>query len=122
MYCSNCGKELNDNADVCIYCGAFTNKNNNKRTNVEQKEFNTVALVGFIFSFFFPLVGFILGLIGMGKAKKTNSGIGFAIAAVLLSLIFILINIIVFGIYLLPLILYYFEEPVEETMAIMAII
>lgn len=26
MYCSNCGQEINDNADVCIHCGCAVKK------------------------------------------------------------------------------------------------
>ena len=27
MFCKNCGKEINDNAAVCIHCGASTSAN-----------------------------------------------------------------------------------------------
>lgn len=32
-FCSNCGKELNENAVICVKCGASTNNN---RTKVKQ--------------------------------------------------------------------------------------
>lgn len=28
MFCENCGKEIDDNADVCVNCGCFVKKNN----------------------------------------------------------------------------------------------
>ncbi len=32
-FCSNCGKEIDENADVCLNCGASLNKNNVKVNN-----------------------------------------------------------------------------------------
>ena len=29
MYCSNCGKEIDDKADVCVHCGVLIKKANN---------------------------------------------------------------------------------------------
>ena len=28
MFCENCGKEIDDNADVCVNCGCFVKKSN----------------------------------------------------------------------------------------------
>ncbi|WP_370630381.1 zinc-ribbon domain-containing protein [Turicibacter sp. TJ11] len=33
MYCRNCGKELNENADVCVKCGANLSKRRVVNTN-----------------------------------------------------------------------------------------
>ena len=33
MYCSNCGKEIDNNAEVCIHCGCKQNKVNKYCTN-----------------------------------------------------------------------------------------
>lgn len=30
MYCSNCGKEIDDKAVVCVHCGCATNNSINK--------------------------------------------------------------------------------------------
>ena len=42
-FCSNCGKELNDNADICLNCGVLINKeeskiNSNKNINNSKKK------------------------------------------------------------------------------------
>ena len=42
-FCSNCGKELNDNADICLNCGVLINKeeskiNSNKNNNNSKKK------------------------------------------------------------------------------------
>lgn len=50
MFCKNCGKELNEGADVCLNCGAAVNKNeignilNNKIGNYDVL---TIAIICF---------------------------------------------------------------------------
>ena len=63
------------------------------------KKTNTMAIVGFILSFFFALVGAILGFIALGQIKNSNGaegGKGLAIAAVIIGLLSTVISIIVF--------------------------
>ena len=36
MFCSKCGKEINDEAVVCIHCGCATEKMNNHGTTKDQ--------------------------------------------------------------------------------------
>lgn len=51
MYCENCGKELEENASFCAYCGA----------PVLPSKDNLNILFMFL-SIFFPIFGFIYGL------------------------------------------------------------
>lgn len=37
-FCSNCGKEINENADVCLNCGRFIKDNNNKELTNKSKD------------------------------------------------------------------------------------
>ena len=38
-FCSNCGKELNENADICLKCGVLVNnKNNNLSSGINKKK------------------------------------------------------------------------------------
>ena len=56
---------------------------------VPQKT-NSMAIVGFILSFFFAIVGAILGFIALGQIKKSNGtegGKGLAVAAVVIGLL-----------------------------------
>ena len=36
MFCSKCGKEINDEAVVCIYCGCATAKYEEHKKEIEQ--------------------------------------------------------------------------------------
>ena len=63
MYCRKCGKEINDDAYVCIYCGAKAHE------TPEEKPANTgyagygLAKAGKIISIVFMVLSFVLGII-----------------------------------------------------------
>ncbi len=97
MFCTNCGKEINDNAAICPYCGVVANKNALSNASNNTNQSNTMAIVGFIFSFFFALVGLICSIIGFKKAAELGgNGKGLALAGIIISSISIIITIIVF--------------------------
>lgn len=57
-YCYNCGKEVLDEAIICVGCGVSLN--NKKTTNFETDVDNVIYL---LIGLFVPLVGLILWLI-----------------------------------------------------------
>lgn len=67
-----------------------------KETNKVQLT-NTMALVGFVMSFFHPTMGLIFSIIGMNQIKKTNEpGKGFALAGIIISAVsFVLVILLV---------------------------
>lgn len=92
MFCNKCGKEINDDAIVCIYCGSqvadfkgnnpnivITNTNTNTNTNVNEnskKKINkVVALLLCIFLGFFGAHKFYEGKIGMGILYLCTGGL-----------------------------------------------
>lgn len=38
-FCSNCGKEVNENADVCLNCGVLVNNNTINQNNLPDKNY-----------------------------------------------------------------------------------
>ncbi len=94
MFCNNCGKEIDNNAAICPYCGVVANKNAlNSATNINQS--NTMATVGFVFSFFIAIVGLICSIIGLKRAPEFGgNGKGLAIAGIIISIISIIFTII----------------------------
>ena len=86
MFCKFCGKEINDNAVICPNCGVATDNYNNAATAPEQK--NTMALIGFILSFFVAIAGLIISIIAYKNAKKpeyNGDGKNFALAGIIIS-------------------------------------
>jgi uncharacterized membrane protein YvbJ len=59
MYCTNCGKQIDDNAVICSACGVPT-KNYNKQ--VQETDDSMGCLMGGL-CFLLPIVGLILYLI-----------------------------------------------------------
>ncbi len=57
QYCVNCGREINEDADVCVYCGCAVNEN--REVSVVKKS-NTLKTLAKVFM--------ILGTILMGFA------------------------------------------------------
>jgi len=93
MFCKNCGSQIDDNASVCIHCGASVREM--QTTQQQPAQSNTLAIVGFVFAFLMPLVGLICSIIGLKKSKELNdNGKGLAIAGIIISVIEILIVII----------------------------
>lgn len=77
MYCKNCGKEIDDNADVCIYCGKNVKEqpeinivNNNVNTNMNTGLIGTKSKwVAFFLCLFLGALGahrFYVGKVGTG--------------------------------------------------------
>ncbi len=90
MYCKNCGKEIDDRAEVCIYCGCGT-----RQAQTTKDETNTLAIIGFIFSFLFAVVGLICSILGYRKAAELNgNGKGLAMAGIIISAVWLGIVII----------------------------
>lgn len=93
MFCTTCGKELNDEAILCPSCGAPT-KNFLIQSQPEQEnQDNGMAIAGFICSFFIPLLGWIFGGIGLARSQRRNGKEkGFSISALAISTVTFLVN------------------------------
>ena len=103
MYCKNCGKEIDNNAYVCPNCGVLV-KNTSAEVTV-KKESNTKALIGFILSFFVPVVGLILGIMGLkASGEMKGEGKGMSIAAIIISAVGIVCSIIFTIVYIVALV------------------
>ncbi len=82
MFCSKCGKEINDEAVICVHCGcAVDNKNASAVANGDASNMGWAVL-----GFFIPLVGLILYLVNKDthplKAKSAGKGalVGFCVS------------------------------------------
>ena len=86
MFCSKCGKEVNDEAVICVHCGCAIE---NKKAPAANAHANDAPNTGFaVLGFFIPLVGLILYLLNKDtaplKAKSAGKGalIGFCVSLV----------------------------------------
>lgn len=70
-FCSNCGKELQENQEVCLNCGVTVrnnNQNNNINNNLNGKSKIAAGLLG-IFLGCFGVHNFYLGYTGKAVAQ-----------------------------------------------------
>jgi peptidyl-prolyl cis-trans isomerase B (cyclophilin B) len=65
---------------------------------------NTMAIVGLILAFVFPLVGAIIGHVALGQIKKSGEeGRGLALAAVIIGWVFTAVAILAVVLTFIPL-------------------
>ena len=118
-YCTNCGEKVEEYYNVCPRCGtplknnhfvsddnqyrrsnsysSTSDINNDKRKSSEgESSFDTFAIVGFVLTFFIPIVGLIFSISGMKSTKNK----GFAIAGVILNSIIVLFTVIIILFYI----------------------
>lgn len=75
MFCSNCGKEINDNAVICIHCGCLTSAANKVPANEDNtttgiaspKATNALvySILGLVLCWI-PLVGLVFSIVAFG--------------------------------------------------------
>ncbi len=94
MFCKNCGQTIDNNADFCNHCGAAVNKQVQQQ---ESNETNTIAIVGFVLSFFITIAGLICSIIGLVKSNEYGGkGKGLAIAGIIISVVFMILSIVLY--------------------------
>ncbi len=111
-YCPNCGTKLN-NANYCPNCWKKVEKDAYVTTQmntmqpsqpylqpqqqIQNSTTNEFAIVGFILSFFFSILGLIFSCIGLSKSKSMNgSGRTLSIAEIIISCLTIFFAFVVF--------------------------
>lgn len=62
MFCKNCGKEINDQAEICIHCGVRA-----KQESIEDTGSTMAALA----SCCFPIVGLVLYFVWKDNRPKS---------------------------------------------------
>lgn len=81
MFCSSCGKEIVDDAIVCIGCGRSISK-----TPKQKEKWTTPEMVVMVITtMIIPLIGFIYGGIGLSKKEKQGQGALLLVTAIIVS-------------------------------------
>lgn len=101
MFCSKCGKEINDNSKFCSECGVTISGKIQQPVIIqttESKETCGLCIAGFIVSFISGTIGLILSIFGLKKCKKEKlSGKGLGYAGLTISII----KLVIIAVYLL---------------------
>lgn len=124
MFCQHCGKQIEDDATFCPNCGAKVGSapapqgekdeffkdvpapapvQQQQQQPVPQQTYqaqqpaksNTLAMVGFIMSFFVAIAGLICSIIGLKQCNQTGEGgRGLAIAGIIISAVSMFMTLI----------------------------
>ena len=95
MYCKNCGSQIDDNAVVCPHCGVATSRMRVSDNYGDRS--NTIAIVGFVFSFLIAIVGLVCSVIGYKAAKNEGKDHGgLALAGIIISALSIGLTLLLF--------------------------
>lgn len=121
MFCNNCGKQVDDNTVFCPNCGTnlsetaasaaqtaqpMSNSPVSEPETAKPAERNTIAIVGFVFAFLFPLVGLICSIIGCVRAVKNGAEHkGLSIAGIVISAVWGIVELILFITVIFPAII-----------------
>jgi len=98
-YCTKCGKELTEEAVICLNCGCFVNE----KKAEPKKEEDSKSFAWSILGFFFPILGLILWLIWKDDMPLRAHSVGIgaligAIATVVVYIIYFFIFVVLWGI------------------------
>ena len=88
-YCSKCGKEINDEAVICVNCGCAVTENTMKLQNTSQQE-DEVSVGLCILSALIPLVGIIYWPVKHRDTPKRAKACG--ITAIVAWVIYFVLN------------------------------
>ena len=88
MFCKNCGKEIDDKAVVCPYCGVQT-----ETLRAQSSKSNGLAVLGLVFAFLIPIVGLILSAIGRVNTTKGDTDYGLATAGIVISILWMILGL-----------------------------
>lgn len=93
MFCKNCGKDIDSHLLVCPHCGVQVADLDSGDS--EPKKMCTLALVGFILSFFISVAGLFCSVLAHDKCQEEDlGGMGFAIAGTVISLVSIVATVV----------------------------
>ena len=92
MFCSNCGKEIDENAVVCVHCGCPTARYNNY--SYRGSKSMAVAVLLWFFLGHLGVHRFYLGHAGTGMAQLLLTVVGWATIVFLIGAIPLLILVI----------------------------
>ncbi|MBO5449331.1 MAG: zinc-ribbon domain-containing protein [Ruminococcus sp.] len=73
MYCRNCGQEINDNAVICVHCGAATD--NSFKNPAAPNQANDVMTGGLVaLCILIPIAGLIVGCVRKSNGQVVSGG------------------------------------------------
>ncbi|MBO5200854.1 MAG: zinc-ribbon domain-containing protein [Clostridia bacterium] len=87
MYCQKCGKEVSDQAVICVSCGSELSSQRRAMTNSDSSAFGFGVL-----GFFVPLAGIILGIMwNTDRPNRAHAALIGAIIGIVASVVLVIL-------------------------------
>ncbi len=87
-FCTNCGNELREGADICLHCGKFIVRTTPRK--VESKNTGRTLGILALCLWIIPVAGLSLGAVGLSKSKTKGSKAMNIIGIILATAMFVL--------------------------------
>ncbi|MDR0912812.1 MAG: hypothetical protein LBM96_09470 [Methanobrevibacter sp.] len=113
-YCINCGEIIDKRAEICPKCGVRVApppmQYIQPQNNSDNSEYNTMIILGYIFTFIFGIVGLIISiyLLTRDNDRAKKHGLIMIIISVIFTLIWIFFASIMFGAFAIASNPYYY--------------
>lgn len=95
-YCSHCGAQIDDRAEICIHCGC--------RVAGTQSggSYSVISIVGFVLAFIFPIAGLIVSIIANSNAKKADDegSLNFSKYGIIISAVIMVLEVVLIVLYI----------------------
>lgn len=89
MYCTNCGKEIMENAVVCINCGCMVENKKKNEIAYENKDSNISIILGtcgIVLAWILAILGHAVSIVGIimgsNEYKKTGKTAGLILSVI----------------------------------------
>ncbi len=99
IYCSECGKQIDENQSSCPNCGVLLNNHIFVQSpkavqSTDIVENGSIAICAMIFSFLFPPIGVVLGILGL-KKQRSKTNINLCKTAIVISVILTIVDVVI---------------------------
>ena len=90
MYCRNCGKEIDENAFICVHCGSLVNGGRVKTFRRNSNAIGIASIISGILALALSLSCFFKDISSVGMYTNFNYAIGF----ILIPFIFMIVSLV----------------------------
>ena len=94
MYCRNCGKEIDENAFICVHCGSLVNGGRVKTFRRNSNVIGIASIIAGILALALSLSCFFKDISSVGMYTNFYERFNYAIGFILIPFIFMIVSLV----------------------------
>ena len=94
MYCRNCGKEIDENAFICVHCGSLVNGGRVKTFRRHSNAIGIASIIAGILALALSLSCFFKDISSVGMYTNFYERFNYAIGFILIPFIFMIVSLV----------------------------